>query len=76
MVLVGDSSFAALDLLNAVREKVTLVSKLRLDAALYRKAAPRRAGQMGRSRKKGERLPTLQAVIANPQTGIVNLTLN
>ena len=68
LVLVGDSSFAALDLLNAVREKVTLVSKLRLDAALYRKAAPRRAGQMGRSRKKGERLPTLQAVIANPQT--------
>ncbi len=68
LVLVGDSSFAALDLLNAVREKVTLVSKLRLDAALYRKAAPRRAGQMGRSRKKGERLPTLQTVIANPQT--------
>ena len=68
LVLVGDSSFAALDLLNAVREKVTLVSKLRLDAALYRKARLRRPGQMGRSRKKGKRLPTLQAVIANPKT--------
>jgi len=68
LVFVGDASFAALDLLNAVREKVTVVSKLRLDAALYRKAAPRRAGQMGRTRKKGKRLPTLQAVIANRQT--------
>ncbi len=68
LVFVGDASFAALDLLNAVREKVTLVSKLRLDAALYRKAKPRRPGQMGRSRKKGKRLPTLSAVIANPQT--------
>jgi len=68
LVLVGDSSFAALDLLNAVREKVTLVSKLRLDAALYRKARLRRPGQMGRSRKKGKRLPTLQAIIANPKT--------
>ena len=68
LVLVGDSSFAALDLLNAVREKVTVVSKLRLDAALYRKAKPRRTGQLGRTRKKGARLPSLQAVIANPQT--------
>jgi len=68
LVLVGDSSFAALDLLNAVREKVTLVSKLRLDAALYRKAKARRQGQMGRTRKKGTRLPTLSAVIENPKT--------
>jgi hypothetical protein len=68
LVFVGDSSFAALDLLNAVREKVTVVSKLRLDAALYRKAAPRRPGQMGGTRKKGNRLPTLEAVIENPKT--------
>jgi len=68
LVLVGDSSFAVLDLLNAVREKVTVVSKLRLDAALYQKARARRKGQMGRTRKKGKRLPTLQAVIGNPKT--------
>jgi len=68
LVLVGDSSFAAIDLLNAVKDKVTVVSKLRLDAALYRKAAPRRTGQMGRTRKKGKRLPTRQAVIDNRQT--------
>ena len=38
LVFVGDSSFAALDLLNSVRDEVTIVSRLRLDAALYRKA--------------------------------------
>ena len=67
-MFVGDSSFAALDLLNAVREKVAVVSKLRLDAALYRQARARRTGQLGRPRKKGKRLPTLSAVIADPQT--------
>ena len=68
LVLVGDSSFAALNLLNAVRTQVTVVSRLRLDAALYRKARVRRTGQIGRPRKKGKRLPTLQAIIANRQT--------
>src|SRR5215216_3323860 len=68
LVFVGDSSFAALDLLAAVNEKVTVVSRLRLDAALYKKAAARKPGQMGRGRKKGVRLPTLQAVIENPKT--------
>lgn len=68
LVLVGDSSFAALDLLNGVRAKVTVVSRLRLDAALYRKARARRKGQLGRGRKKGKRLPSLQTVIDNPKT--------
>jgi hypothetical protein len=68
LIFVGDSSFAALDLLNSVRDEVTVVSRLRLDAALYRKARARRTGQIGRPRKKGKRLPTLQAVIDNPKT--------
>jgi hypothetical protein len=45
-----------------------MVSRLRLDAALYRKATARRKGQLGRGRKKGKRLPTLQAIIGNPNT--------
>ncbi len=68
LVFVGDGGFAVIDLLNAVREEVTVVSKLRLDAALYRKATARRKGQLGRGRKKGKRLPTLQAIIDNPPT--------
>jgi len=75
LVFVGDSSFAAIDLLNAVREKVTVVSKLRIDAALYRKARARRKGQLGRGRKKGARLPTLQAVIDNPKTKWKTVTI-
>ena len=67
-MVVGDSSFAALDLLNAVRDQVTVVARLRLDAALYRKARTRGKGQLGRPRKKGKRLPTWQAIINNPKT--------
>ncbi len=75
LVFVGDSSFAAIDLLNAVRDQVTLISRLRLDAALYRKAGARRKGQPGRGRKKGKRLPTLQTVIDNPKTKWKTITI-
>jgi hypothetical protein len=68
IVVVADSSYAALEFLHAVREAVTVVTRLRLDAALYAPASARRAGQMGRPRKKGKRLPTLQHVLADPQT--------
>jgi len=68
LVVVADSSFAALDLLYSVKEKVTVVTRLRLDAALYEPVADRQKGQLGRPRKKGHRLPTLQQVADNPQT--------
>lgn len=68
LVFVGDSSFAALDLLNAVKDKATIVSRLRMDAALYEAAEPRKPQQRGRSRKKGARLPTLQAVSESAAT--------
>lgn len=68
LIFVGDSSYAALDLLGAVRDKVTVVTKLRLDAALYEVAPERVEGQMGRPRKKGKRLPTLKSLSENPQT--------
>ena len=68
VVVVADSSFAALELLDAVREQVTLITRLRLDAALYEPAPERKRGQMGRPRKKGKRLSTLKQVASNPQT--------
>ena len=68
LIFVGDSSYAAIELLGAVREKVTLVTKLRLDAALYETAPERAKGQPGRPRKKGNRLPSLKAVSENPHT--------
>jgi hypothetical protein len=69
IVIVGDSSYAALDLLaacQALAEPVTFVTRLRLDAALYEPAPPY-AG-MGRPRKKGKRLPTPQQVLDSPDS--------
>jgi hypothetical protein len=68
IVVVADSSFAALELLEAVREEVCLITRLRLDAALYEPAPARRRGQNGRPRKKGKRLPTLSQVLADGAT--------
>jgi DDE superfamily endonuclease len=68
MVVVADSSFAALELLHAVRDVATVVTRLRLDAALYAPAPERQPGQMGRPRQKGKRLPTLTRLLGAPQT--------
>jgi len=76
LIFVGDSSYAALDLLNAVREKVVMVTRLRLDAALYEPAQARKKGQFGRTRKKGKRLPNLTEVIKNPETKWEKIVVN
>ncbi|WP_428487039.1 IS701 family transposase [Rhodopila sp.] len=69
IVLVGDSSFAALDLLGALtRQSLICITRLRLDAALYAPAPPREAGAKGRPRKKGARLPTLTQRLQDPNT--------
>jgi DDE superfamily endonuclease len=68
IIVTADSSFAALELLEAVRSEVTVVTRLRLDAALYEPVVARQAGQRGRPRKTGKRLPTLQAVAADRKT--------
>ena len=68
VVVTADSSFAALELLDSVRSSVTVVTRLRLDAALYEPAAARKPGQVGRPRKAGKRLPTLQAVAEDRKT--------
>jgi hypothetical protein len=68
IVVVADSSFAALELLEAVRQEVSLIIRLRLDAALYEPAPVRKRGQNGRPRKKGARLPTLKQVLADGAT--------
>ena len=62
IVVVADSSYAALDLLHfcqSMTRPVTFIARLRLDAALYEPAPARIPGQMGRPRVKGQRLPSL-----------------
>ena len=69
LVIVADSGYAAIALLARCARLATpiaVVTRLRLDAALYAPAAPRRAGQLGRPRKKGRRRPTRAARRANP----------
>jgi len=68
LIIVADASFAALDLIAAIRRQVCLITRLRIDANLFAPAPPRRPGQMGRPRLKGRRLPKLAAVLANPKT--------
>jgi hypothetical protein len=70
LVFVTDSRFAALELLAQVQSlpETSLITRLRLDAALYEPAPPRVPGQNGRPRLKGKRLPTLEAVLTDPDT--------
>jgi len=70
VVVVADSSYAVIELLKEVSDTpgVSLITRLRLDAALYDPAPPRRPGQNGRPRKKGARRPMLRQVLSDPQT--------
>jgi hypothetical protein len=52
-----------------------MITRFRLDAALYQPAPKRKSGQMGRTRKKGARLPTLEQVLENPKTVWKRVTL-
>ncbi|QXD14410.1 transposase [Rhodocaloribacter litoris] len=68
IVVTADSSFSAIEFLAAVGEHVTVVTRLRLDAALYEPAPPRKPGQVGRPRKKGRRLPSLHEILSDEKT--------
>lgn len=71
IVVVADRTYASLKLLDrcpSLTNPITFITRLRLDAALYEPAPPRRPGQMGRPRLKGERLPNLSAVVEDPAT--------
>ncbi|APT33501.1 hypothetical protein MCBMB27_04210 [Methylobacterium phyllosphaerae] len=66
---MGDSSFSALLFLDAMRRaRITVITCLRLDAALYDPALPRPPGTIGRPRTKGARLPILAAILAAEDT--------
>jgi hypothetical protein len=71
IVAVADRAYASLKLLDRCRKlsnPITFITRLRLDAALYEPAPPRKPGQIGRPRIKGERLPNLSEVAQDPNT--------
>ena len=71
LVVVADSAYAVLELLDAclrLANPVIVITRLRLDAALYDPAPPRKKRTNGRPRKKGERQPTLAGRLLDPNT--------
>jgi hypothetical protein len=78
IVVVADSTYAGLELLAAAASlptPVSMITRLRLDAALYDPAPPREKGKKGAPRKKGERLPTLSQRLSDPKTTWQTVTL-
>jgi len=71
LVVVADGSFAVLGLLwrmTQLANPICMVTRFRLDAALYKPAPARKPGQRGRKRLKGDRLPALQQVLVDAST--------
>jgi len=78
LVVVADNTYAAIDLLSRlVRHPapIYMVTRLRLDAALYEPAPPRVPAKPGRPRLKGARLPTLKNVLLDPKTEWTAITV-
>ena len=78
VVLVADGGYSVLTLLDRcarLRCPITMVTRLRLDAALYEPAPVRSADQRGRPRKKGMRLPTLHQVLQEQKTAWTLVTV-
>ena len=70
VVLIGDGGFAATALGQTCRAlpRTTLVTRLRLDAALYDPPTPPPPGRRGRKPKKGPRQPALKTRLSDPAT--------
>ena len=75
IIIVADSSYAVIELLAAVRDHVCVITRLRLDAALYDFVPPHPKSGAGRPRKKGERLKNLQNLLDDPATEWTKLVI-
>ncbi len=68
IILIGDGSFACIRLAHTCIRfgKVTLISRLRLDARLFDFPGPEVPGKTGPKPQKGERLPKLKDLVDDP----------
>jgi DDE superfamily endonuclease len=67
ILLLGDSTYGGRSVLSHLPANVQLISRVAPNAALYEVAPPRRPGQRGASRKKGDRLPGMAEWAADPK---------
>ncbi len=78
IVLVGDGSYAASALAQRcqrLKRPVRLVSRLRLDAALYDAPVPQPKNKRGRKPQKGARQPNLATRLTDPNTAWQPITV-
>jgi len=65
-ILIGDGGFACIRLGHAcIKHNITLISRLRLDAALYELVLNPEKGKVGRRREKGNRFTSLKQLAAD-----------
>jgi hypothetical protein len=79
VVVVADACFAVIFLLSRVQrlpQPICMVTRFRLDAALYEPAPARQPHQKGRTPLKGKRLPTLARVLKDSATVWKRVTLD
>ena len=58
VVVAMDSAYAGRAMLEKLPDNVAIISRLRMDAALWTPPPARRPGQKGRPRRRGQRLPS------------------
>src|SRR5436853_5995882 len=74
--VIGDGAYSVIELgLTCLKQRVSLIAPLRLDARLFAPPPPPRPHQMGRPRVVGKRLPNLSTVLNDPKTGWETLTV-
>ena len=67
--VIGDSAYSVIELgLTCLKQRVSLIAPLRLDARLFAPPPPPRPHQMGRPRVVGNRLPNLSMLLSDPKT--------
>jgi hypothetical protein len=78
ILLVGDGNFMAIELIEhcrAAASPTTLVTRMRLDQALYAFPEPKPKGRRGRQAKKGARQMSPKQRLSDPNTGWQWVTL-
>jgi len=68
IIIVADSSYCTYKLLDAVRSKVCMITRLRLDARLFDFPPPREKGKRGRNPIVGVRQETLLKRLEDPDS--------